>query len=188
MRNSIYQQLVPVLLLLGCTRAMSDELETVAKAGFSNSSSSVVLRVTWSDARTPRRWSRSFFGDARVEASDVGFDGNPVEPPVSWRVEGGRLMSELAAAVDAGLTTSTQERMLERIRSTGRDPDYAEDEISLTVELRFVGGTNPQGPPAEVVQVFRIRDPLGMARRFPDVPELAALASLFEFARHSEPQ
>jgi hypothetical protein len=39
-----------------------------------------------------------------------------------------------------------------------------------------------------MVRVFATRDPLGMARRFPEIPQLAALAHLFEFARDSEPE
>lgn len=188
MGKPIYRQLLPILLLLGCTRAMSDQPAAAPKASFSRSSSDVVLRVTWTGARTPRKWSRSFFGDGRVEAADIGFDGKAIDPVRSWSVDQESLSSALATAVERGLTTSSQEQMLERIRSTGRSAAYAEDEISLTVELRFAQVGGRQGARTEEVRVYRTRDPLGMAKRFPEIPELAALAHLYEFARHSEPQ
>lgn len=189
MTKSACRQLVPLLLLLGCTRAISDEgTKTAAAPTFSQSPSDVVLRVTWRGARTLRTWSRSFFGDGRVEAADTGFDGKSVDPPREWSVDQRGFASALSAAVEGGLTTSSQEQMLERIRSTGRGAAYAEDEISLTVELRFSQGVSPQEAQTEVVRVYRTRDPLGMAKRFPEIPELAALAHLYDFARHSEPR
>ena len=188
MTKEASRKLVPLLLLLGCARALSDQATPAAAPTFSHSPSDLVLRVTWRGARTLRTWSRSFFGDGRVEAADIGFDGKAVDRPEQWSVDEERLAAALSAAVEGQLTTSNQQQMLEKIRSTGRPADCAEDEISLTVELRFSNSGTSQGTPSEEVRVYRTRDPLGMSRRFPEVPELAALARLFAFARNSQLQ
>lgn len=188
MTRSACRQLVPLLLLLGSARAMSDGATAAAAPTFSQSPADLVLRVTWRGARTLRTWSRSFFGDGRVEAADIGFDGKAVDRTGEWSVDEERWAAALSAAVNGRLTTSSQQQMLASIRSTGRPADSAEDEISLTVELRFSRSVTPEGARSEEVRVYRTRDPLGMARRFPEVPELAALAKLFDFARNSQPQ